>query len=101
LKFPPFSRLIRVVLRGKNKSKTLQEIGMLTDTLSAAVAGAGEILGPAECPISRISGSYRFHVIIRTNRFSEAHDAVAKSLEAYRPSSGVRVEADVDPQALL
>ncbi len=101
LKFPPFSRLIRVVLRGKIKARTLQETGKLADALSAEVAGAGEILGPAECPISRISGSYRFHAIVRTGSFSEAHGAVARVIESFKPPSGIRVEVDVDPQALL
>jgi primosomal protein N' (replication factor Y) len=101
LKFPPFSRLIRVVLRGRNKVKTLEEAGGLAAELSGKTAGSAEILGPAECPISRISGSYRFHVIVRAGSFSEAHAAVTMLLDSYRPPSGIRVEVDVDPQALL
>jgi len=101
LGFPPFSRLIRVLLRGKNRNKTLSAINELTSALSASLAGSAEALGPAECPLARISGNYRYHTIVRTLKFSEAHARVARVLESWRAPAGTYVEVDVDPQALL
>ncbi|HVP18557.1 MAG TPA: primosomal protein N' [Spirochaetia bacterium] len=101
LGFPPFSRLIRILLRGKNRQKTLSAIGALTTTLASYLEGSGETLGPAECPLARISGNYRYHTIVRTRKFSEAHARVSQVLEGYRAPRGVYVEVDVDPQALL
>ena len=63
--------------------------------------GAGELLGPAECPLARISKNYRYHVIVRALRFSEAHARISQVLDGYRAPRGVYVEIDVDPQALL
>ena len=63
--------------------------------------GQREVLGPAEAPLARISGNYRYNCIVRTTRFSEAHARVSAALEEYRAPSGVYVEVDVDPQALL
>ena len=65
------------------------------------MADAAEILGPAECPLARISGSYRFQTLVRTTRFSAAHARVSAVLEEFRAPKGVYVEVDVDPQALL
>lgn len=101
LGFPPFSRLIRIVLRGRNRKKTLTAIGALTTSLASSLSGSAETLGPAECPLARISGNYRYHTIVRTGKFSEAHSRVSQVVDGYRAPGGVYVEVDVDPQALL
>ncbi len=101
LGFPPFSRLVRLVVRGRNRQKAIDACAALARAMKERLAGAGEVLGPAECPLSRISGNYRYHVIIRTSRFSEAHARVSAALEELRPVSGTYIEVDVDPQALL
>ena len=67
----------------------------------AASPAPAEVLGPAECPLARISGSWRYQALVRTTRFSETHARVSAVLEQFRAPSGVYVEADVDPQALL
>jgi primosomal protein N' (replication factor Y) len=101
LGFPPFSRLIRVLLRGRNRQKTLSAITELTEALSSNLEGSAETLGPVECPLARISGNYRYHTIVRTFNFTEAHTRVSRVLEGWRARNGVYVEVDVDPQALL
>jgi primosomal protein N' (replication factor Y) len=101
LQFPPFSRLIRIVLRGRNKERILQAVKELAGALSECIGGSGEILGPAECPLARISGNHRHHVIVRARDFSAAHRKVGALLDGFRPPSGVHVEIDVDPQSLL
>lgn len=101
LGFPPFARLVRLVVRGKNRQKALEACTALTRAVETRLAGAGEVLGPAEAPLARISGNYRYNCIVRTTRFSEAHARVNAALEEYRAPSGVYIEVDVDPQALL
>ena len=101
LGFPPFSRLIRVVTRGKSRDKVVEAIAGIADAARPALGAHGDILGPAECPIARISGSYRHHVIIRAHAFSAAHTAVAAVMDHTRLPSGVYAEIDVDPQSLL
>ena len=101
LAFPPFCRLLRLVVRGRNRQKTLDAITALTRALQERCGEAGEMLGPAECPLARISGNYRYQTIVRTTRFSEAHARVSAALEEFKTPSGVYIEVDVDPQALL
>jgi primosomal protein N' (replication factor Y) len=101
LGFPPFSRLVRLVVRGRNRQKVMEACAALTRAVSDRLAGAGEVLGPVEAPLARISGNYRYHCIVRTTRFSEAHARVSAVLEEHRPPAGVYIEVDVDPQALL
>jgi primosomal protein N' (replication factor Y) len=101
LGFPPFSRLIRLVLRGRNRAKTLEAAQGLARQLEAALGAGSEVLGPAECALARISGNYRYQALVRTTRFSETHARVAAVVEQYKSPAGVYLEADVDPQALL
>jgi primosomal protein N' (replication factor Y) len=101
LGFPPFSRLIRLVVRGKNRHRVIEECATLARALTERLGSAGEVLGPVEAPLSRIAGNYRHHCIVRTVKFSEAHARVSSVLENHRSQSGVFVEVDVDPQALL
>jgi primosomal protein N' (replication factor Y) (superfamily II helicase) len=101
LAFPPFCRLIRLVVRGRDRQKALEAIGALTRAVAERCGDAAEMLGPAECPLARISGNYRFQTIVRTTRFSQAHARVSAALDEYKGPSGVYVEVDVDPQALL
>ena len=101
LGFPPFSRLIRLVLRGRSRQKTLAAVEELTSALAARLGGVAEVLGPAECPLARISGNYRYHSIVRALHFGEAHSRVSAALEEFRAPGGVYVEVDVDPLALL
>jgi primosomal protein N' (replication factor Y) len=101
LGFPPFTRLIRLVLRGKEKEPVGRAADELAGLLHAALGDSGEVLGPAECPIARISGSWRSHLIVRCRAFGPAHEAVGRTLEAWRQPAGVHAEVDVDPLSLL
>ena len=101
LAFPPFSRLIRIVVRARDEKKGDAAAAELGRALASRLADTAEVLGPAECPIARISGSHRAHLIVRTRRFPEAHERVAAVLDDSRPASGVHFEVDVDPLALL
>jgi primosomal protein N' (replication factor Y) len=101
LGFPPFARLIRVVLRGGDREAVTKAADAMAGQLGPAVGAAGELLGPAECPIARIAGNWRSHLIVRCRSFGPAHEATARTLEAWRQPAGVHVEVDVDPLSLL
>ena len=101
LGFPPFSRLVRLLVRGKNRVKVTEACAALARAVEGRLAGAAEVMGPAEAPLAKIAGNYRVHLIVRTTRFPEAHARVSAALREYKAPSGVYVEVDVDPQALL
>lgn len=99
LEFPPYSRLFRIVFRGKNLEKTESASAKFSSRLSSFAKT--EIMGPAECPISMIAGNYRFQLIIRTTNFKKIHSLLKGSLSQYTPPSGVYIEYDVDPISLV
>ncbi|TVQ27972.1 MAG: primosomal protein N' [Spirochaetaceae bacterium] len=101
LAFPPFSRFIRMVIRGGDRAAVARDADELGRRCVARLRSAEEILGPSECPLSVIAGNVRHQVIVRTNRFGATHQELAALLSGYTPSAGVYAEVDVDPVSLL
>lgn len=101
LNFPPFSRLIRLVFRGKDSIKTRNAASALLNQMPKTALERISLLGPAECPLGMISGSYRYHLIFRSQDLSLLHNIVQSSITAYKAPAGVYIEIDVDPVSLL
>lgn len=100
LGFPPFSRLFRVVVRGKDESKVKSTSARIASSLLYG-GSEWELMGPAECPIGRISGQYRRHIILKSNSFNRTHAALRAALTAIPPTNGIILEIDIDPVSLL
>ncbi len=101
LAFPPFSRLVRLVFRGKNAEATRDAAAGAAEIIAGNLAGGGELMGPAECPLAAISGNYRFHLLLRGERLAPLQAAVRRFLTEYKPKISVYIEVDVDPVNLL
>ena len=101
LKFPPFSRLFRLVFRGKSEEVVQGAAETLARNLEREVRGGAEVLGPAECPIGVIAGNHRYQIILRTKTFLPVHGVLRKELSRNKLPKGVYLEVDVDPVSLL
>ena len=98
--FPPYSRLIRIVYRGKEGRKVLDALEGLTESFRRA--GLPDVMGPAECPLGVISGNFRYHTLLRcTDDFSGVHRIAAQIIEGTEVPRGVYREIDIDPVQLL
>ena len=97
LDFPPCTRLIRFLFRGKDaeavESSAVEAAALLRKTLPQGAS----VLGPAECPLALIAGNYRFHIILKTKSLKALLPAAARFTESWRGPRGVYLEADVDP----
>lgn len=100
LGFPPFSRLFRLVFRGIKESDVIEYAEKVYRSLDGWNLNQVEILGPAECPIKKISRNYRYQILLRTNNFNAAHEAV-DHLKQIATKTKVYMEIDVDPVSLL
>ncbi len=125
--FPPFSRVIRVVVRSKNDEKAKAAVRELAEMLespaaaraqpgsehnrpadtragspaNAAAAPLWEMLGPVECPLHRITGYYRYHLILRAVDLKTIHRKAREIRLLVRKTAGVDIDIDVDPQNFL
>ena len=58
-------------------------------------------MGPAECPLSLISGNYRHQILLRGEKITPLIRAVNTFRSEYKPVSALYIEVDVDPVHLL
>lgn len=120
LSFPPFSRLVRLVFRAPTqqqaesaatgaasiiKNELMQIYNKKIDTTFTQqmkdAAGSTEILGPAECPLSKISQNYRWQIILKGQNISILQQIAGRLLFNYSKPADVYIAADVDPVNLL
>ena len=111
LRFPPFVRLIRIVIRSRNQQRAHTAAGGFAEQLQCARrpspgggstgAAEGELLGPVECPIERIAGNYRYHMLLRHPTLGPLHAWVQRTCRAFKVPAGVHLEVDVDPTSVL
>jgi len=108
--FPPFSRLVNIVFRGRNQKKVESyckdfaeifhfSIESLTKTgkFKSTVVSSGA----NECPIERIANNYRWQILLKSDNPKMLHTLVGRVLESQPKISGVYIEVDFDPLSLL
>ena len=61
------------------------------------------ILGPAQAPLEKLKGQYRFQILIKATSRKELHDVLASAMDELRrkKSSLKNSSIDVDPLNLL
>ncbi len=107
LGYPPFSRLALVECRGPAEERVRVAAERIAEALKKA-AGPYTILGPAPAVISRIKGSYRWHIIVKSSKQLDPAAAQLRhhlsrtlhSLGRTRDAS-VRITIDIDPVGTL
>jgi primosomal protein N' (replication factor Y) len=103
LRFPPYSRLIRFTVRSRDARRAEKAIKRLAFLASSLLPPGADMLGPAECPISVISGSHRRQLLLRGETMGPLHSAAGTILARWEKGRDSRVylEVDVDPVSLL
>ncbi|MBI2082126.1 MAG: primosomal protein N' [Deltaproteobacteria bacterium] len=98
--YPPYCRLIRIVLSGQDEKKVASSIRMLSEKVSRV----HRILGPAPCPLSKIRGKSRWHLLIKSQEFLKLHSRLQPILDGFSQNelpSGVRMLVNVDPVEMM
>jgi primosomal protein N' (replication factor Y) len=75
----------------------------LAERLQALVSGDLQILGPAEAPIKKLAGRYRWMVLLKGSRIGPLQRIVTQGLEdpALKLGPEDRIAVDVDPYSVL
>jgi primosomal protein N' (replication factor Y) (superfamily II helicase) len=102
--YPPFSSMIRLVVRGPAEATAQASADELGRRLRAAVERQGleaRVLGPAPAPISRLRGKYRFQLQTQAVDGPGLHEAVAQATVDFKSADDVQWIVDVDPIDML
>jgi primosomal protein N' (replication factor Y) len=101
LGFPPYSRLVRIVFRSKERGRAAEAAAAFAREAALALPAGTDILGPAECPLGLVAGTARWQLIFRAPGLKAMHAALGALLERWDCPSSVRIEPDVDPVNLM
>ncbi|NLV66753.1 MAG: primosomal protein N' [Spirochaetes bacterium] len=103
LGYPPFGRVARILVRGKNEAEVIEASGELGNGIDSIIAGGSlrvEKLGPSPAPFTKIGGNYRYQMILKAPATAEFVPVIREALENFR-SGKVYVEVDIDPVDML
>ncbi|GMO49588.1 MAG: primosomal protein N' [Termitinemataceae bacterium] len=103
MNFPPFSRLIRFVIRSKDTVCAENGINRLAALLKPLLGSDADMLGPSVCPLEMIALNHRRHIIIRGKNMSSLHAAAAAAIKLFENHKDAKLylEVDVDPVNVL
>jgi primosomal protein N' (replication factor Y) len=100
---PPFSRMVRIILRDQDLDKVTKLGEELAALLTTAVEKTGgvQMKGPMPCAIGRIAGYFRYQIVLSSYRASSLQTVLADVREKGALAKSDRIAVDVDPVSLL
>lgn len=98
-KMPPYSRLVGIIVAGRDHNQVIE----IAKTLGKTAPQSAEIqtLGPAPAPMARLRGRHRYRLLVRAEKSINVQKTVAGWVNAIKVPSTVRVYIDIDPQSFL
>jgi primosomal protein N' (replication factor Y) len=107
--YPPYHRLARLILRSRDQQQAgdfAQRLAVLFQTaLGQLNAGPqpGEVrlLGPAEAPVFRLKGYFRYHFQLQSPSPGTLHQLLRLVLPTVKLPAGIDLTVDVDPCNML
>jgi primosomal protein N' (replication factor Y) len=109
LSYPPFSKLIRIILSFRNKddaNRRIRSISNRVRKIKPSLAGDGEgtdidILGPAPAPVEKIRSRWRWHLVIKGKDAKQIRQTAMNIIAPFRNVKDMKIDIDVDPVNLL
>ncbi len=102
LDYPPFSRLVRIIVSGTDRDKTQGAIIAMAKLLVPLTQDAFMVLGPSAAQLEKLNNEFRFSILIKSMQPSLLRAALIKllpfSASLKRPLKAV---IDVDPVSML
>ena len=107
LRYPPFSHVATLLLRGKNEKEVMDTAHTVLNQLQIWQADQFrdvEILGPAPAPLSKIEGKFRWHFLLRSHTVEKICQLL-QHLTDEPPraikSNAIELVIDIDPTNTL
>jgi primosomal protein N' (replication factor Y) (superfamily II helicase) len=95
--YPPFKRLVNIVLSGPSRQGVVEASNEVAGRLGTVPDV--QILGPVDCALERLQNRWRRHVLLKLPGGSSAAP-VGEALLGFAPK-GIQVVIDVDPYSLM
>ncbi len=97
-RWPPATRLVRVVVTARDDRAAMERAREVADSLRLALPeGCADVLGPSRCPIERVRHRFRWHVVLRAVDEPVQRAAVLRLRRLSAKARGADITIDVDP----
>jgi primosomal protein N' (replication factor Y) len=104
LLYPPYSEMVRVIVKGP-KSMPAQEFCVeLAERLKGLLQPlklTWRMLGPAPTPIAKLRGMYRFHLLIQSSDGEQLRSVLRAAMDTMPRTGHIQWTADVDPLEMM
>ena len=102
LKYPPFSRVALLTLKGRNEEKVKFSADHLKRELEKKLKGFKDLViaGPAPAPLLRAENFYRHQIMLRTRAMSRLSRELAQIIQSLTLPEDVSLVVDIDPVSL-
>ncbi|MCL1911200.1 MAG: primosomal protein N', partial [Leptospirales bacterium] len=104
LRYPPFSRLARALVRGADEKLVEEGIEIVAASLLKAIKGVDKtilLLGPVAAPIEKIGGNYRHHIILKGADIAAMRRMIRSVRDEVKLNKKLYLEIDIDPVDML
>jgi primosomal protein N' (replication factor Y) len=106
--YPPYQRLARIILRSRDPQAAATFAERMASAFQTVLAGPADsgppevrLLGPAEAPVFRLKGYFRYHFQLQSPSPATLHQVLRAVLPTLRPPAGVEFTLDIDPFNML
>jgi primosomal protein N' (replication factor Y) len=96
--YPPFKRLVNVLLSGEDQSQVTQATEEVAALLREELPEV-EVLGPVECAVEKVFGKWRRHVLVKMEAGAPASPIAGVLAPLEFP--GIQLVVDVDPYTMM
>ena len=102
MKYPPFSRLALLTLKGRNEEKVKFSVEHLKRELDKLATEFKELIiaGPAPAPLLRAETYYRYQIMLRVPRMSALSTRLAQIMQSLALPEDLTLTVDIDPVGL-
>jgi primosomal protein N' (replication factor Y) len=102
LGYPPFRKLLRIVVSCADRPQALQASAALAKTAQHFSSHRDiSILGPAPAPIEKIRTLWRYHLLLKASSAAELQHLMKQIKQLHPSSADVRIAYDLDPHEML
>lgn len=106
LYYPPYSKMARLVLAGKNEKKVAELANDTAQLLKEYLRDKSKIVmtGPAPAPLTRLRGNYRMHIMLWSKEDSFMKPAIQRVQETIGSKvngKNVSLIIDIDPYNMM
>lgn len=99
LGYPPFARLANIVAQDEDERLPETRLRILADRLGQTADL--RVLGPAPCPLTRLRGKWRWHLLLKCAEGDALRAHVRRGMLSLSASDRSGLTIDLDPMSLL